>query len=186
MTARIAVIHGTMSGPQENWFPWLEAQLLARGIDCHIPQLPTPDGQNVQNWLGILNATLPKDNNLILIGHSIGAACALHYTAQARHKLAGLFLLCPFVDPMGNEYDAYCQSFYDPKPDWPAIAAKVKSIVVMAGDNDPYVPLRLSGFVADKLSVKPIIIPGGGHLNADAGFTAFPLLLDKISARMTI
>ena len=81
---------------------------------------------------------------------------------------------------MGNQYDAYCQSFYDPKPDWSAIISCVKNIIVMAGDHDPYVPLRLSSFVADKLGVEPIIIPGGGHLNADAGFTEFPLLLDHL------
>jgi predicted alpha/beta hydrolase family esterase len=181
MTA-VWIIHGTMSSPQANWFPWLKAQLAGRGIDCHIPQLPTPDGQNLQNWLGVLNSTLPKDDNLILIGHSIGAACALHYAAQARHKLAGLFLLCPFVDPMGNEYDAYCQSFYDPKPDWSAITSCINNIVVMAGDNDPYVPPHLSRLFADQLGVEPIIIPGGAHLNADAGFTEFPQLLNEISA----
>jgi len=59
---------------------------------------------------------------------------------------------------------------------------RCKRFYVYASDNDPYVPLEKSKFVADKLNAKFKLVPGAKHMNAEAGYTSFELLLEDIKS----
>ena len=48
------IIHGTNGHPEKNWFPWLKNELDKLGHTVYIPQFPTPDGQNLANWLKVI------------------------------------------------------------------------------------------------------------------------------------
>jgi predicted alpha/beta hydrolase family esterase len=54
--------------------------------------------------------------------------------------------------------------------------------VVIYGDNDPYVSRDALADLAQQLGVTPVIIPGGGHLNSDSGYSQFPQLLEIVQA----
>ena len=51
----------------------------------------------------------------------------------------------------------------------------------MYGDDDPYVPQANLRKLATDIGVKPIIVAKGGHLNSEAGYNTFPLLLETIT-----
>ena len=67
--------------------------------------------------------------------------------------------------------------------DWEAVRVGCgASVTCYAGDDDPYVPLRFSREIAERLGSPLQIIPGGKHLNAENGMTTFPELAPDLDA----
>jgi len=135
--------------------------------------------------LFFLNAT--KDlsaRELSIIGHSIGSPCALRLAEEAATPFDSLYLIAPFTKTLGiSGYDELNASFVEHVFDWEKIKRGADRFFCFAGDNDPYVPLKTSKEVADKLGSSLKIILGGGHLNAESGYTSFPELLHHIISK---
>ena len=181
---RVVVLHGAHGGPDTNWFPWLHAALGAEGIEVVRPRFPTPQGQSLEAWLSAYDLaveSLPSART-ILVGHSLGAAFALRLVERASEPFEGLFLASGFVGALGlPDYDPINRSFFAEPFDWDGVRArKGRACRCWAGDDDPYVPLPRSQEVADRLGIPLEIVPGGGHLNSETGFDAFPRLRDAI------
>lgn len=180
--SRVVVLHGARGGPDTNWFPWLHAELEARGFEVVRPRLPTPEGQSLVAWLDAFDrAAGPLTATTALVGHSLGVALALRLVERATEPVAGLFLAAGFVGALGlPEYDAINASFFATPFDWAGIRGRGGPIRCWAGDDDAYVPLAPSRDLADHLGVELEVVRGGGHLNAETGFTAFPPLRDAL------
>jgi len=183
---RVIVLHGAHGGPDTNWFPWLHAALNAEGIEVLRPRFPTPQGQSLDAWLNAYDLaarSLPLASTF-LVGHSLGAAFALRLVERAAEPFDGLFLAAGFIGALGlPDYDTINHSFFAGSFDWAGIRErKGRAGRCWAGDNDPYVPLSRSQDVADCLKTPLEIVPGGGHLNSETGFDAFPQLRDAILA----
>jgi predicted alpha/beta hydrolase family esterase len=184
MPLRVVILHGAHGGPDTNWFPWLSAELEAKGMEVVRPQLPTPLGQSLSAWTEAYDQVmrpLPPAAT-ILVGHSLGAAFALRLVERAREPFAGLFLAAGFIGALGlPDYDPINQSFFATPFDWPTIRAqKGHSARCWAADDDPYVPLARSQEIASHLDAPLDIVRGGGHLNGETGFTTFPAMRDAI------
>ena len=183
---RVIVLHGAHGGAGTNWFPWLHDALTAEGIEVLRPRFPTPQGQSLAAWLDTSDlavGSLPAAPT-ILVGHSLGAALALRLVERAVAPFEGLFLAAGFIGALGlPDYDPINQSFFAAPFDWAGIRArKGRACRCWAGDDDPYVPLSPSQEIADALAAPLEILPGGGHLNRETGFNAFPQLRDAILA----
>ena len=61
-------------------------------------------------------------------------------------------------------------------------SARLAGSLICYGSDDPYVPLARSQQLAEHLHAPLQVIPGGGHLNDETGFTAFPQMRDAILA----
>ncbi len=168
----IIIIHGTFSTPTDNWFPWLKKELNAI-----TPTFPTPENQNLTNWLDVMkNYKITKDT--ILIGHSSGATFILSLLEKYECKAA--FLVAGFTGKLNISLDPLNKTFAEKEFDWEKIKENCKQIYMFHSDNDPYVPLENAKNLQEHLNAKLTIIPNGQHLNKTAGFTKFPLLLKKI------
>ena len=181
---RVIVLHGAHGGPDTNWFPWLQAALGAQGIEVVRPRFPTPQGQSLEAWLRAYDlavGSLPSARTF-LVGHSLGAAFALRLVERATKPFDGLFLAAGFIGALGlPDYDSINQSFFAEPFDWAGIRErKGRAGRCWAGDDDPYVPLPRSQEVADQLGTPLEIVSGGGHLNSETRFDAFPQLRDAI------
>ena len=158
------------------------------------PRLPTPDGQSLPAWLDAYDLALGSlpPAPTVLVGHSLGAAFALRLVERAVEPVAGLFLAAGFVGALGlPDYDTINRSFFAAPFDWAAIRErKGRGARCWAGEDDPYVPLSRSQEVATCLGAPLEIVPGGGHLNGETGFTTFPRMREAIlsahAARLTI
>lgn len=181
---RVIVLHGAHGGPDTNWFSWLHSALNDEGIDVLRPQFPTPEGQSLEAWLDVYDRTVEPLSvaPTVLVGHSLGAAFALRLVERSKEPFHGLFLASPFIGELGlPDYDTINRSFFAESFDWAGIRdRKGKAGRCWAGDNDPYVPLARSQEVALRLGMPIEIVPGGGHLNRETGFNAFPRLLEAI------
>lgn len=178
----IFIIHGTKSTPQSNWFPWLKAELEKLGAKVFVPAFPTPKNQSLASWTAAFEKYLPGlDENSIVVGHSLGPAFLLSVIEKLDHPIKVAFFVAPFLQSIGiPEYDTLNRTFVTAKLDWEKIKHNCRRFCVLVSDNDPYVPQSLGRAVAQKLGVTPIIVPGGQHLNAEAGYTKFDFLLELI------
>lgn len=181
---KIAILHGTMGSPTRNWFPWLKAELENLGHTVIVPAFPTPNGQCLQNWYSTFNLEFGFQNlarDTILIGHSLGAAFALRTLQEACEPIAGCFLVAGFIRSLGfPDFDDLNQTFIAEPFDWDNLRAQAGNLFVYNSDNDPYVPLKYGEELATHLGVKLRVIPSGGHINSESGFSQFPIILNDL------
>lgn len=180
--AKVVIIHGTHGNPNENWIPWLATQIARSGHEVVAPAFPTPEGQNLDAWFRVLDAAVDRmDERTILIGHSLGAGFILRILERAWAPVGATFLASSFVGTLGlPEFDSLNSSFVTPPFAWDTIRENAGSVFIYHGDNDPYVPIAKAEEVAQSLAAPLVLVRGGGHLNAAAGFTRFDLLWDDL------
>lgn len=183
MKRTILIFHGTEGYPEENWFPWMKAELEARGHQVFVPQLPTPPivPAKINEWLDVLKRYEQYiDENAVLIGHSLGGIFTLRVLEKLNHPIyAAAFIGTPIgVKPILN-YDRD-SAFSGFSFDWQTIKSKTKNFIVFQSDNDPYVSLGNGEQLARELGIELSFISGAGHFNAKAGYLKFDALLKKL------
>ena len=176
---KIVIIHGTKGSPEGNWFPWLAEALRHQEAEVVIPRMPTPEGQNLTNWLSEFSRQVGVINEATtFIGHSLGATFVLRILERQKAPVARSIFVAGLIDKIGiAEYDQLNSSFIETSYDWGAIHKNAGKVVCLSGGDDPYVPAGQGEKLAANLGVKNRIIPEGGHLNAEFGYTSFPELL---------
>lgn len=181
--ATIFIIHGVEGHPEENWFPWLKAELKKRGNKVIVPQFPTPEGQTLENWLAVLKkyeADLTSDT--ILVGHSLGGCFILNVLECYSVKAA--FLVAPVFGVLGNPFDESMKTFAQRNFDWPTLLANCPHFEIFHSDNDPYIKLERAEELGKHLNTSVTLIPGAGHFNASSGYSKFELLFEKIQGEI--
>lgn len=180
------IIHGSYGSAQGNWFPWLKEKLEAHGHTVIVPQFPTPQGQSLDNWLKKFHEVVPEpDENFILIGHSLGATFVVRLLEKLKKPVLAAVLVAPFMGPIGiMEYDVVNRTFFDGEIDWEKLRRNTRHTLAYGSNNDPAVPQEMEEEVAKNMRTRLTIIRGGKHLNADAGFTSFPRLLNDIEKQL--
>ncbi|MFA6530908.1 MAG: alpha/beta fold hydrolase [Candidatus Micrarchaeia archaeon] len=175
------IFHGTGGHPGENWFPWLKKELESLGHTVIIPQFPTPENQTPETWFEVLDKYSDKlTPDTILVAHSLGGAFCLRVLERSKVKFKAAFIVsAPIgVRPIKN-WDGD-QPFIGHPFNWEKIRNSAGSFVVFHSDNDPYVSLGNGEQLANHLGIQLTFVPNSGHFNASAGYTKFPLLLEKI------
>jgi predicted alpha/beta hydrolase family esterase len=176
----VLIIHGIGGHAGIHWQQWLGNELAAQGYKVLMPDLPKPDHPDRKTWLEEVKKTLDGVdlNELILVGHSLGVTTALDFIEQASSQVDRLLSVAGFAKDYGADLNSY---FLKEKPiDFKRVKDRLRWAVVVYGDDDPYVPQDALKYIADQLNVTPIIVPNGGHLNTEVGFTKFPQLIDII------
>jgi len=174
---RFIIIHGSVGHPEENWFPWLKRELLKLGNEVEVPLFPTPEGQNLKEWTKVLDK-YSVDKDTVLVGHSVAVAFILKYLEK--HEAKAAFLVSGFTKLEGCEYDDMCLPFTEQGFNWDTIKKNCRAFHVFNSDNDPYVPLEEGAKLSENLRCELNIVKDAGHINEAAGYTEFPLLLEKI------
>ncbi len=179
----IAIIfHGAYGAPHEHWVPWLKKELEKRGWQVFTPKFPTPEGQNLKNWLKVFEEFEQYlGPETILIGHSLAPAFILTVLEKSKKPALASFLIAGFTGKINDpRFDSINETFVERKFAWEKIKSNCRNFVVFASDNDPYVPGQKTGELADRLDAEFILVRGAGHFNSKAGYFRFPLLLEKI------
>ena len=102
MKRTIIFIHGSYGHPNENWFPWLKAELGKLGCNVIIPKFPTPKDQTLENWMKILNEYDDYFNtDTIMVGHSIGPALILRKLETLKKPIKAVFLVSGWIGNLG-------------------------------------------------------------------------------------
>lgn len=177
------IIHyGCYGHAGENWFPWLQTELERRGHRVTIPALPTPEGQNLANYLQIYPRLVQAvDGDTVFIGHSLGCAFTLRLLERPGASVRATVLAAGFLHRLGiPRFDPLIESFVRDPFDFEIIRRRAGAVHVFQGTDDPYVPDDEGEALAAALHAPLSRVRRGGHLNAEAGMQRFPALLDAL------
>lgn len=180
---RVIIIHGTEGNPNVHWLPWLADRVTQAGHQAVVPHLPTPEGQNLRNWRDSFDRAVgPLTSDDIIVGHSVGATFALRLLETASVTIKATFLVAGFAHQLDiPSLKPLVSTFVEHSFDWPIIKERAGNAYVYHSENDPYVPVSMATEIANNLQANLHVIPNGGHLNTDSGFTEFDRLWQDIS-----
>ena len=176
------IIHGTYGNPNSNWFPWLKAELEKLDFEVYVPEFPTPENQNLENWFKVFEEYEKYiDENSIIIGHSLGSAFILNILEKIKQKIKAAFLVAGFIGLLNNpNFDELNRTFIEKKFDWNKIKQNCKQFFIYNSDDDPYIPLEKGKKLAENLDSELILVKSAKHFNTEAGYNEFPILLKDI------
>ena len=178
------IIHGSYGNNQENWIPWLKLELEKLNYSVFAPNFPTPEDQNLENWLSIFEEYKRYINeDSIMIGHSLGVAFILNILESLDCKVKACFFISGFISLLDNpEFDEINETFIDKKFKFEKIKNNCKKFFIYHSDNDPYVSIDNAKILAKNLNEEIILVKNAGHFNIKSGYDKFELLLNNIKS----
>lgn len=178
---KVFIIHGLDSAPNKAWRPWLMRELAKE--DIYACSLPMPRGKDpiCEEWVQTIKREVQSDDEIYLVGHSLGARAVLRYLEQLDGIVEGTVLVS---GRFGKPKSDILHSFYDQSLDFDKIQKTSKNFVVIHGDNDPNVPYEDGKTLAQHLGCELITIPNGGHLSGKAQCFELPEALKALNDMM--
>jgi predicted alpha/beta hydrolase family esterase len=178
---KVFIIHGLEGSPNGGWRPWLMGELQKIGVYACSLSMPHESNPICEEWVEEIRRHVDgnKEDEIYLVGHSLGVPTILHYLEQASHEthIAGAVLVSGPSEKISNEK---AKGFLESPLNFEKMLPKVSHFSVIHGDDDPVVPLQNGGFLAEKLHCDLVIIHEGKHLNGGAGFYQLPECLQEL------
>lgn len=182
--AKVILLHGNGGGTgQDNWFPWLKAELDNLGIECLSPNFPDPVQARASIWLPFIQNELKADSQTILVGHSSGAVAAMRYAEN--HELLGSILVGVCYTDLGDE-DEKASGYYDDPWNWNSIKVNQNWIDIFASKDDPYIDISEPRYIKDQINADYHELQDQGHFGEDKGKKDFPELLEVLKNHLNI
>jgi predicted alpha/beta hydrolase family esterase len=171
---KVFIIHGFEGSPNGGWRPYLMHELEKHDVYACALSMPTPEAPVLSEWLEELKRHIDRNSkdDIYLVGHSLGGTTILRYLEQFESPNIKAILLAS--TPCHQNANGKIVDFLKTDFDWKVIEEKIKHVVVIHGDNDPYVPITDAEEITRQLNGKLIIIPNGKHLNGSAGYIELP------------
>jgi uncharacterized protein len=162
------ILHGLEGSGPGHWQTWLAARLRADGERVAYPDLPDAEMPSLHSWRERLQGEVEAlpDGEAIVVCHSLSCLLWLHYVADGGAQASRVLLVAPPSEASGVPQIA--GFFPVPLPALPGGARLVCS------DNDPYCPEGAATLYGDPLGIPVDLLPGGGHLNPEAGYGPWP------------
>ncbi|MCL4354411.1 alpha/beta fold hydrolase [Patescibacteria group bacterium] len=173
----VLILHGINGHAGIHWQQWLQKDLVKRGYEVIMPDLPDSDKPDRKKWLKTVRKLVKNLNHkdLVIVGHSLGVVSALDYLEKTKTPIRALLSISGFFENYGSDLNKYFLKEKD--INFKKVKEKVLESFVIYGDNDPFVPQDTLENLAKNLDVEPFVIARAGHLNAEAGYTEFPMLV---------
>ena len=166
---KVIIFYGTDCDDKTAWIPWLKEQLTNQGVECIIPNLPTPENQTYASWAKITK-NIDINNDDIIVAWSTGAIFSIRYLYENNIKVKKLILISGFNNYIGNVpfVDNINKDFFmkDVK-----VAKDISDeIICIKSDDDPFISQQALNDFANELNAQTINILSGGHFNADSKY----------------
>ncbi len=162
---RAVIVHCWGGSADYAWYPWAQAELEKRGYQVTVPDMPDPDPPKLATWLQHLQSIIgTPDEELVLIGHSIGTVTIMRYLESLQDARVGtVILVAGFTDQLGF---AELENFFESRLDFDKIKTKSKNgFVVIQSDNDPFVSEQYGVRLQQELGAKLIVKHNAGHMS---------------------
>ena len=176
---RFLLLHGWQGSGPEHWQTWLAQRLRDRGQHVSYPILPDPDEPDPDRWATALQGELAAlaagdGDERVVLCHSL--ACVLWAREAARiqpaHRVDRVVLAAPPAPGVVPELAA----FFPTGAEREGVAAAARATRLVYASDDPYCPGGAGAVWGVPLGLTGDEVPGGGHLNADAGFGPWPAM----------
>ncbi len=167
---------GGKSPSNRHWFPWLQCQLLIKGILTQTPEIPEPYEPVYEKWKKVFEQ-FPIDEETILVGHSCGGGFLVRWLSENKVRVGKVVLAAPWLD-LEKELSSGMFDF-DIDPEFPSRTAGVT--IVYSTDDDDYILGSVAAIKRGAHGVEEVVFTDKGHLTrGDMRSDEFPELLDII------
>jgi predicted alpha/beta hydrolase family esterase len=184
---RAVIVHGWDGFPEEGWFPWLKKELELRGYEVRVPAMPDTENPELERWVKHLKKVIGEsDNELTLIGHSMGCRTILRYlqSLPENKRVGPVVLVAGWVKlttkTMTEDEKRIAKQWTTIPADWPSIQSKSKRFTAIFSDNDEWVDSSNADVYRGKLGAEIIIERDKGHFSGSDGVTELPSALYAI------
>lgn len=161
------IVHCWGGKPDYAWYPWAKRELEARGYDVSLPAMPETEMPKLDLWLPELTKIIgDPDEELVLIGHSIGCAAIFRYleSLQNNQKVGKVILVAGFTDDLG--FSELKNFFVDPLNKEKIISSVKNQIVAIQSDDDPYVDYeKFSQSLRSMFNARVVTKYGAKHMS---------------------
>lgn len=135
-------------------------------FEVKVPAFPNSARPTQDEWVPYLAAEIGKsDEDLYLIGHSIGCITILRYleTLSPADRVGGVIFVAGFTDYISYEE---LKSFFQTPIDFGKIKTRPKNgFVAIHSTDDPYVDLKYGEIFKKELGAEVIIVRNKGHFS---------------------
>jgi hypothetical protein len=115
----------------KHWLPWIQKQLILKGILAQTIELPEPYEPIYKKWSSVFEQ-FNIDEDTILIGHSCGAGFLIRWLSENKIKVGKVALIAPFLDPNHNEVKSDFFSFEIDK----TLASRTNGLAIFYSTDD--------------------------------------------------
>ena len=162
---RAIIVHCWGGSSDYAWYPWAKEKLTALGYRVTVPDMPDPDSPILATWLPYLQQIIGQaDEELVLIGHSIGTVTIMRYLESLKKGRVGKVLfVAGFTDQLGFKE---LENFFETRLDFTQIREKSKnSFIVIQSDNDPYISEQYGVRLKEELGAELIVKHNASHMS---------------------
>lgn len=181
---RAIIVHCWGGSSNYAWYPWAKVELEKLGYEVTVPDMPDPDPPKLATWLPHLRNLIGEpDDELILIGHSIGTVTIMRYLESLRDgQISKAIFVAGFTDQLGFKE---LENFFDNRLNFSEIKSKAKDgFVAIQSDNDPFVSEQYGERLRDELGAEIIIKHNANHMSGEVdgeeACTELPELIDAL------
>lgn len=182
---RAIIVHCWGGSPEYCWYPWVKKELEAKGFSVQVPAFPETDAPQQTKWVPFLKERIGKpDDELFLIGHSVGCITILRYleTLQEGERVGGVVLVAGFTDNVGFDE---LKNYFEAPIDFIKIKTKSKNgFIAIHSDNDPYVDMKFGDVFKKEFGAELIIKHAMGHFSGsvdkEESCTALPDVVEAV------
>lgn len=155
-----------------HWLPWIQQQLLARGVLAQTPEFPIPYEPVYEDWKSVFER-FEINETTILIGHSCGAGFLIRWLSESKRRVGKVVLVAPWIDLKKELKTGFFDFQIDSK-----LRELTESLVVFISDDDDQEMLTTVGILnASCPDIKIIRMKDKGHFTLKGmGTREFPEL----------
>jgi len=163
------IVHCWGGNSKYAWYPSVQKELETLGYQVLVPDMPNTDTPKLSEWLPFLSNLIgTPDEDLILIGHSVGTVVIMKYLESLKdnEKIGKSILVAGYTDPLGFKE---LENFFETKLDFEKIKGKSKNgFVSIQSDNDPFVSEQYGIRLRDELGAKLVVKHNALHMSGSA------------------
>lgn len=182
---KVFIVHGFEGAPNGSWKSWLMVELDKKNVYAFSLAMPKPEKPIAKEWVDEIARYFEqgKNDEIYLVGHSLGVPAILLYLEKAKRTIAGAVLVSGPIEKNANrKIDDFLRRPFN----FRKIKSNCKKFTIIHGDNDPYVPVQNARDLAKAVGGDLIIVKNGQHLNGSAGYFTLPECLEVLMRAMKL
>lgn len=159
-----------------HWFPWLQKQLLIKGIHTETPEMPDAYMPEYSKWKKNFEKYYINEETL-LVGHSCGGGFLVRWLSENDIKVDRVVLVAPWLDPERVQTTDFFEFEISKN-----LKDKANKMKIFASDNDDTDiddSIEIIKKNTEEISLQ--IFKGQGHFTfGNMGTEKFPELLSEL------
>lgn len=158
------------------WIPWLQKQLIIKGILAQTPEMPDPYEPEYKKWCSVFDK-FDISEETILIGHSCGGGFLVRWLSENKRNVGKVILVAPWTDPDKELSTGMFDFTIDAE-----VLSRTKGLSVMYSLDDDEVIIKTINElkIAFPSAVFKEYVDKGHFTFGDLGTREFPELLEVL------